>query len=240
MLFPLGSACKVRESIQRYLNVDSLQTNIFDWVSTNFDSIIYIISNINTPLKAKDFYEFEDTENFYKLNVEYLQSLKKRAVFHKNIRFDTLHDFPINKSYEESLPLFLERYNVRLNRLKTTIMQTENINFIHLLDIIPNHRIPNQNIYVPTVDQIYTFFQKIKKINIYCNCKLHILIPPFYCKHYKKNFIVDSLEIEKIKLIPNVFVHYLYQDEDVKPFHDQCCHWSWDEVYDSIEKKNNL
>jgi hypothetical protein len=35
MLFPLGTYCKVKESIQRYLNNDSLETNIFDWKNIN-------------------------------------------------------------------------------------------------------------------------------------------------------------------------------------------------------------
>ena len=75
MLFPLGSACKVNESIQRYLN-NKNQTNLFDWVASNFESVLYFILNIDTPLKKDDFYWLENNcdleyySSFYNMRIE--------------------------------------------------------------------------------------------------------------------------------------------------------------------------
>ena len=102
MLFPLGTSCKVRESIQRYLNYSSLETNMFDWAFTNFESVLFFISNIDIPLIAEDFY---DTNNICN---------DSRMIFHKSIRFDTLHDFNINMEYEDAMIAFLNKYNRRL------------------------------------------------------------------------------------------------------------------------------
>lgn len=224
MLFPLGSACKVRESIQRYLNVNSLQTNMFDWVLSNFDAILYFILNIDTPLKEDDFYDLGGYNGI------------DRAVFHKSPRFDTIHDFNLNTTYEQQMPAFLEKYNRRLNRLKMNIINNDNIDFVHLIDIVPNNRIPEKPLYVPTSHQVWVFFWKIKQINPNSKCKLHILIPPPYCKKYKCHFIVDKSELDSLQNIPNTFIHFLKQYENVEPNEDQCCHWSWNEVYQTIQQ----
>jgi hypothetical protein len=235
MLFPLGSACKVRQSIQRYLHLETMQTNMFDWVISNFEAILYFILNIDTPIRASDFYELKDNDDFYKTNKE---SVGSRRVIHNFYRFDTIHDFTFfkTKSYEEELPFFIDKYNRRLNRLKNTIINSEKIDFIHLVDIIPNHRKPEQNIYIPTEEQLWLFVWKMKQINPNCVCNLHILIPPPYCKYYKTEFTVNNPLLERLSQIPNIFIHFLSQNENVESCGDQCCHWSWDEVYKSIEQ----
>jgi hypothetical protein len=226
MLIPLGSSCKVRESIQRYLNINSMQTNMFDWVFSNFESILYFISNIDVPVKADDFY---DTNHI---------SIDSRVVFHKNLRFDTLHDFDASKTYEDEMPSFLDKYNRRLQRLKELILSNEKLDFIHLVDINYNHRNPNQNMYIPSIEQVYYFYQNVKKINPNCNFNLHILIPPPYCKQYKakdnKTFSIDQNEINKLKITHNIFIHYLSQNENIDSVDEQCQHWSWFDVYNSI------
>ena len=222
MLFPLGTSCKVRESIQRYLNVDSLKTNIFDWVFTNFESILYFIENIDTPFKEEDFYDANEI------------CLDSRKVNHKFIRFDTLHDFSIYNSYEDGMELFLNKYNRRLKRLKETIMNNTTIDFIHLVDVNYNHRTPDEQLYIPNVEQIHKFFELIQKINNNCDFNLHILLPPEYCKFYNCNFIIHEDYIHNLKINDNVYIHFMYQDEEVDPVEHQCRHWSWMDVYHFI------
>ena len=222
MLIPLGSSCKVRESIQRYLNIESMQTNMFDWVFSNFETVLYFITNIDTPVKADDFYD-----------TNYI-CFGKRMVFHKLLRFDTLHDFDGSKTYEEEMPSFLDKYNRRLHRLKELIMSNEKLDFIHLLDLNYNDRIPNQDMYVPSIEQVYFFFENVKKINPNCNFNLHILIPPSYCKQYKRAFSINSDEINKLIINYNIFIHYLSQDENIDSVDEQCQHWSWFDVYNLV------
>ena len=222
MIISLGNSCKVREAIQRFLNCDTLESNMFDWVFTNFSSILYFIENIDKPLIATDFY---DTE---------LKCFNHRGVNHCNLRFDTLHDINANESYEEQLPLFLEKYNRRLQRLKLHILSNEKIHFIHLVDCNYNFRLPDTKIYIPNLDEINLFDKFIKNINHQCIYYLHILIPPFECKIYNFSFTIDKEEINKLS-INNVFVHYLTIDENVETSNEQCRHWSWSNVFDIID-----
>ena len=122
-----------------------------------------------------------------------------------------------------------------MNRLKTTVINSEKIDFIHLVDIVPNHRNPGKSS-VPTEEELWLFVWKMKQINPNCVSNLHILIPPPYCKHYTTEFIVDKNHLERLTQIPNIFVHFLSQNENVDQCGDQCCHWSWDQVYKTIEQ----
>lgn len=221
MLFPLGSACKVRESIQRYLDVKSIETNLFDWMITNFDTILYFIENINTPIKPEDIFDTNNT------------CIDKRIILHKNARFESYHDFEASVSYEEQLQTVLNKYNRRLKRLKNIILSNEKIDFIHLFDMIDNYKLPDTSVYVPSIQEINRFFEAIKKINPYCNFNLHLLVPPNNCRHYNKHFHIDTDEVNKLK-INNVFLHYLTQDYNVETMREKCNHWSWFDVYNKI------
>jgi hypothetical protein len=223
MLISLGGSCKVREAIQRNLNQNSLETNMFDWVISNFDSVLYFLRNIDTPIVENDFYDTGNT------------CLHHKIIFHKTLRFDSIHDIDSNHIYENELPFFLEKYNRRLNRLKDNILNNKKINFIHLVDIFDNFRVPNQQIYIPSTYQIQEFHNYVKKINPDCICNLHILIPPVYCKFYNKSFTFNITEINKLYLIDKTYIHYLEQDENKNPSFDQCLHWSWEKVFQFIE-----
>ena len=232
MLFPFGTSCKVREAIERY-NCCKIETNIFDWLITNFEAILYCIENIDKPFTADDFYD-----------AKYVWSSHK-TIFHKQIKFDSIHDCDLNNSFENEMPMFLAKYNRRLNRLKNYILSNTKLDFIHLIDFIHyptfqssrcHHSTKTGELYIPTSQQLHDFHNAIKKINPNCNYRIHILLPPTYCKQYKCNCTYDENELN---LLANehTFIHYLEQDENKESFAQQCRHWSWDTVFRYIENK---
>jgi hypothetical protein len=223
MLFPLGTACKVREAVQRYLNVNTLETQMFDWIVSNFKTILYFVKNIDTPLIADDFI---DTNT---------HPYGHRIIHHKKVRFESIHDCNYNNSYEYELPLFLEKYNRRLNRLKSYIVNNRKIDFIHLVDISMNDTHTNLELYIPSVTEISEFFKCVKKINPLLKFKLHILIPPQNCRVYNTFFNYDIKQLELLKINRNVFIHFLSQDENIEPHREQCQHWSWYEIFEKIK-----
>jgi hypothetical protein len=73
----------------------------------------------------------------------------------------SIHDFPTDKTYEEYMPEFLEKYNRRKERLKQTfLLKNINIHFIHFLDINTGG-----DICIPTLREVYDFYNYIKIIN---------------------------------------------------------------------------
>jgi len=223
MLFPLGCSCKLRYSIERFTNKNK-ESNIFDWVLTNFDTILYYVENIDKEIKSDDFYD---------ANITIYDS---KIVNHKKIRFSSVHDFPLKISYEENMIKFIEMVNRRLKRFKNTILNTENIDFIHTLDVNNeynfhhNEDFRKSNLYIPSNKSVNQFINIIKKINNKLNFRLHILIPP--------NSNDDYDLIKPLENINNVKIHYLTKDDNIEPFMYQCRHWSWNDVYIKIFSNN--
>ena len=158
MLISLGSACRIRAAIQTQLHVDTLESNMFDWVICNFPCIVHFIQHIDEPIIESDFY---DTKILYS---------GKRLVYHTKFKFNSIHDCDANLSYENSLPLLLQTYNRRLLRLKNHILEQSKIDFIHLVDYEKNPNFPDTNLYIPTSEEISLFYEGIRKINP--NCKV--------------------------------------------------------------------
>jgi hypothetical protein len=219
MLFPLGCSCKLRQSIERFSN-ERRDTNLFDWVLTNFDTILYYVENINEEIKSDDFYD----SNF--------SLYENKIVNHKKIRFSSVHDFPLSINYEDNMIKFINTLNRRLKRFKSTILNSKNIDFIHTLDIENeynfhyNPEFRESNIYIPTSNSVNKFINLITELNSKLIFTLHILIPP----------ITDNYHdlIKPLENINNVKVHYLTKDDNIEPFMHQCRHWSWNEVYTKI------
>ena len=224
MLFPLGCSCKLRYSIERFTN-EKKETNLFDWVLTNFETILYYVENIDKEIISDQFYDSNIT------------IYDNRIVNHKEIRFSSIHDFPLIVSYEENMLKFIEMVNRRLKRFKNTIINSNNIDFIHILDddteynFKYNQNFRKSNLYIPSSESVIKFINTIKKINNNLNFILHILIPP------NSNNFYDL--IKPLENINNAKIHYLTKDDSIDPFMFQCRHWSWDNVYLNL-KTNNL
>ena len=110
MIISLGFACKVRSAIQSHYMKNSMETNMFDWLFSNFDSILYFLGNIDKPLIEEDFYNTNQ------------KCLEHRMVNHCRVRFDRLHDVIFDNAYATEIVKLLDKYNRRLKRLKDTIL----------------------------------------------------------------------------------------------------------------------
>jgi len=215
LFIPLGSACLVRQSIDKFFN-SGRATNLFDWNFTNFKTILHVIQNINEPFIADDFY-----------NMNQICPTNHRMVSHKKIIFMSIHDFPTDKTYEEYMPEFLEKYNRRKERLKQTILlKNTNIHFIHFLDINTGG-----DICIPTLREVYDFYNYIKIINPDCKAHLHLLVHP--------DHINKANEINKVLVSGYIHVYYMKRlyphslgsniNENIRGEN-----WNWDEIYNSI------
>jgi hypothetical protein len=227
MIISLGSSCKVRQAIQRHIKDYNFPTNMFDWVISNFDTILYFISNIDKPLITDDFYDAKDQFNIH------------RRVNHTKIRFDTLHDAVFDNPCEKEIIAIVDKYNRRLSRLKNIILNNEKKHFIHLVDSNYNFRTPDKAIHIPCIEDILTFNKLIHNINPNCVYYLHILIPPQNCRVYNINFNYVKADVEKISS-NNCILYFLSQSETSEtPDTGECRHWSWSDVFNNIDKINN-
>lgn len=219
MLFPIGSSCKLKESLERFSN-EKRDTNLFDWVLTNFDTILYYLENIDEEIKSDDFYDSNIT------------IIENKIVNHKKIRFSSVYDFPLSKNYEDNMIKFIYTVNRRLKRFKSTILNSKNIDFIHTLDIENeynfhyNPEFRESNIYIPTSNSVNKFINLIKNLNSKLIFTLHILIPPNSDNYHDL--------IKPLENINNVKVHYLTKNDSIEIFMYNCRHWSWNDVYTKI------
>lgn len=209
-LISLGFACKVRESIDRF-NGFRVETNFFDWVITNFSTVLFVIQNIDNTSN------FLTPDKFVKNGI-FSNNLTHYTVNHTQLYFSSLHDFPVNMDYNVYMDTFLEKYTRRLQRLKEIILNnTEKIHFIHM--------IPFEHM-IPSVEQIYFFIMKIKEINPTCNFCLHLLIPPEL--HNSANIINELI------ICPNVNAHYMIINSPNQPKNEQRLELNWTDIYKKI------
>lgn len=233
MLISLGNSCKVRGAIYRYTTPLGWETNMFDWVISNFDSVLYFLKNIDQPINKDD---FEDTGRLCGPH---------RIMRNKIIRFDSVHDVVGDNLFEEEMQSFIAKYERRLRRLKGLILNEPEIHFLHLVDFIHDDQHPEKKIHIPNKKDIEEFHKAIKNINPNSKYYLHILIPPSHCKYYdgfqKFEFDYNKEEVENLSYssIENgsVLVHFMTQDINLEHFTHECRHWSWPEVFEVLKTK---
>jgi hypothetical protein len=205
----LGFACLVRQSIDVY-NGFRVETNFFDWLMTNFTTVLFIFQNINNPGSFLTVDKFTDkgiTEN----------NLVHRFIEHKELYFNSLHDFPAELGYWDYIYSFIKKYERRMLRLKNIIQNNnEKINFIHYI---------SYSIYIPTIEQIYFFIMAIKEINTNCNFSLHLCVPP------ELHFEVDKLN--NLRICNNVNIHYMISDNS--SINSQRTDLNWNQIYKNIQ-----
>ena len=181
----LGTSCKVRESIDRY-NGFRNETNFFDWVLSNFTTVLFVLEHIDNP-------DFFLTCNKFIKNPPSSNNPTHYIASHTQVYFSSLHDFPVNVEYDDYMITFLEKYKRRILRLKNMIINnTETIHFIHM--------IPFTSI-IPSIENIYFFIIYIQNINPNCKFYLHLLIPPELHSY--------SETIDKLTICHNVKIHYM-------------------------------
>jgi hypothetical protein len=209
----LGFACRVRESIDRFNSFRS-ETNFFDWLLSNFITVVFIIQNINNPerfLTNNKFEKFQPSSN----------NLTHYTVKHTQLFFESLHDFPVNINYDECMVNFLEKYKRRLERLKNIIINgNEVIHFIHMIPFTSM---------IPSIENIYYFITGIQNINPKCKFYLHLLIPP--------DLHTNDEQINKLQICHNVKIHYMLSIDPSQPKNEQQLDLNWNDTYNFI--KNN-
>ena len=225
-MYSLGFACRVRESIQRYLKNNNQQSGFFDWAFVNFDTVLYFIDRIDIPLLPTDFHDKNEICNNH------------RVITHKYTFMVLLHDLDKNKTFETGINEVVDKYNRRLKRLKEKIMSTDKIDFVHLFSLCQlDPKLGSSKINIPTKDQINSFFKLIYNINPLCKLNLHLLVPPKDCNYTNERFTIDC-NLDELIINDNVFIHYLSQDDTMEN-KNSCNHWSWYQVYDKINNKIN-
>lgn len=185
----LGSACLVKYNIDRFFGKD--QTNFFDWLITDFKTVLFILKNIdNRDFLSKSNFTctgvmskgIEDQNDSYKIE-------------HNEIKMTSLHDIPTtNNDYLDGMDDFIAKYNRRLDRLKNVISGNNNVHMVYCLDF----QYSGSNVSGISNEDVKEYFGYINKINPNNNCFLHIVIPPKY-----SNLNLDHLKTN------NTYVYYL-------------------------------
>jgi hypothetical protein len=211
-IISLGHACQVKKNIDRLFK--SEETNFFDWLITDFKSVLYILKNINNEkLITKEKFTYK----------EVFMKRKTWTNCHKieNIEFKmiSVHDFPSNINYMNCIDEFILKYNRRLDRLKILINSDENIHMIHCLD----HQFTDG--YIITNDDIVNYKKYLCDINSNNNCFLHIVIPPKYNNIDFNNLIQDK-----------VYVYYLIKTQQGNDDWTNT-NFNWNIIFDNI---NNI
>jgi hypothetical protein len=212
-IISLGHACQVKFNIDRLFKYG--ETNFFDWLITDFKSVLYILKNINNKeLITKE--KFTDKEIFKPGKSWFSLYHKIECIDFKMI---SIHDFPSNRNYMDDMDEFILKYNRRLDRLKNLINSDENIHMIHCLD----HQFTDG--YLITNDDISNFKKYLCDINSNNNCFLHIVIPPKYNNIDFNNLIQN-----------NVYVYYLNNTQQGNNDWSNT-NFDWNIIFDNI---NNI
>ena len=207
----LGTSCKVRESIDRF-NGFRNETNFFDWILSNFTTVLFVIQYIDHPelfLTSDKFIKSFPSPN----NPTHFISN------HNQLYFSSLHDFPVDMEYDHFMIFFLEKYKRRILRLKNTIISTETIQFIHMITFAS---------IIPSIENIYFFVIYIQIINPNCKFYLHLLIPPELHAH--------SETIDKLNICYNIKIHYMVCNNSLGELTTDGSRvdLNWTEIYDRI------
>lgn len=181
----LGTSCKVRESIDRY-NGFRNETNFFDWILSNFITVLFVVEHIDNPDVFLTHDKFIKNHPSSNNPTHYIAN-------HSQLYFSSLHDFPVDIEYNDYMISFLEKYKRRLLRLKNTIItNTEIIHFIHMIPFVS---------ILPSIENIYFFIIYIQNISSSCRFYLHLLIPP--------ELHVYAETIDTLSICHNVKIHYM-------------------------------
>jgi hypothetical protein len=215
----LGSACLVKYNIDRFFEKD--KTNFFDWLITDFKSVLFILKNIdNRDFLSKS--NFTCTGVMSKGIAEQYDSYK---IEHNIIKMISLHDISTTtEDYLDGMDDFLAKYNRRLDRLKNIISGNTNVHMVFCLDF-------QYETNAPTIsnEDVKEYFEYINKINPNNRCFLHIVIPPKY-----NNLNLDYLKTN------NTYVYYLvnvYNRTNSKWWTNES--FNWETVFNSIKLIDN-
>ena len=209
-IISLGFGCQIKVQIETFYKRE--ETQFFDWLITDFKSVLYILKNINDR-------QFMKKENFTCDSVFYERETWTKCYKIENVKCKMIstHDIVLNKNFTDCLDEFISKYNRRLDRLINVINSNENIHMIHCIDHMFTDR------YIVSNEDVSNFKKYLSDINPNNNCFLHIVISP---KHKDKDINLDHL------IQDNVYVYYL---SDAGGYIDwKNNNFNWHIVFDSI------
>lgn len=209
IIISLGSACVVKHNIDRFSG--HKETNFFDWLVTNFKTVTTILKDIDNRW-------FLSKDKFVQNGVWSDVDETKHIMDNTDIFMRSKHDVSICNDYDSELYNFIEKYNRRLDRLKTYINGDKTIHMIHCLGYQYNG-----DEYVVTQEDINNFHNYINNINPNIKCFLHIAVPPKY------NVNLNHLKLYK------TFIYYL-NDKYQVPHDWKSENYNWDIIFDNIKR----
>ena len=115
MIIGLGTDCGVRYNLNKYFEYNNA-THFFDYVNTNFKTILHILSDkfdYNTELTKENFNYTNATNSDF--------NRKCHIIVAKNFYFKSVHDALITLNANESIDLVVDKYRRRYIRLIETI-----------------------------------------------------------------------------------------------------------------------
>ena len=206
-IISIGHACQVKHTIDRFFMKQ--ETNFFDWLFTDFKSVLYVLKRINNP------------ESFISRN-KFIYSKSKHAIGchnieHRDFKMVASHDFPLSIPWLHTVPFFIDKYIRRLHRLKNIIQGAENVHMIHCID----HQYREG--YFMTKDDIADFFEYINAINPNNKVYLHIAVPPKYNSVSLNHLIQDK-----------VYIYYLVDTKQGKNDWTNE-NFNWNIIFDNIK-----
>lgn len=211
-IISLGHACYTKTNINRLFKEQ--ETIFFDWIITDFKSVLYVLQNINNK-------DLISSNNFSNQNIFINRDSWKpecHKIEHKDFKMVSIHDFSSDIPYLDYMDTFILKYNRRLDRLEKIINSDKNVHMIHSLDNI------HTPVYIITNKDIENFFNYLNIINPNNKCILHIVIPPEY-SNIDLSHLIQS----------NVYVYHLI-DEHPEWYCWAKTTYNWNIVFDNIAK----
>ena len=209
-LISLGNSCKVRESIDRFNNNVKGETHMFDWVISNFSSVVRVFHSLANNKEDDLFHE----NKFINQGVCPNNTIHC-ALVHRDMQFQSIHDIHSNISYDLQKNDFIEKYRRRSKRLRETIQHyAQNIHFLYFISFKE---------YIPTINEIYDFIVLTQKMRGDLPFFIHILVPPEF--HCYRDVINPCIITTNVKVI------YMSSNPAVDPVKEQRRDLNWLDIY---------
>ena len=185
----------MKKRIDEFLYKEKSESQLFDWVLTNIDSLNFILSNLNDDdLFCKN--NFVNTNDYkYPNHLSYI---------HTHCHFVSIHDAYDDSSIVEGQNIVAEKYTRRLKRFRYLCNNKDDLVFFMIID---NENPINQIKMINLDDKIIELNKNIKNI----------------CNHSFKLYILHTLEkLENVDVDDNVvFINLIdYQIADMKTNND--------------------
>jgi len=191
MLFSLGGACVIKYFIDKSSHTNSV-TQLFDWMISDFESIIFILKNIDENIFCENSFTLLDV--YCNSNGSWTDCHK---IEHKQMRFISIHDISKDLDYNRNVHSYVDKCVRRLKRFKDILINNRKIKFIHLINSTIQNDMGNYNGYCPNDNDVNLFFDLVRKINPNLDVELHILYVPRFEQEYYANTLTQSQYVRK-------------------------------------------